>query len=158
MPLILLMLIARPISRLWPQPLRYRRAGGEPLYWLWLILVICSTIHLHGTSRLLISCCSSNWLWQVALVDDPGCAYQFDRFQSYLGKRWRQIHLLGVPALLLSGIHTVLIGSHYLGELEWTGESTSSLNRRRYDLVLLARARLFWSLLLLEVLRSTSNT
>jgi len=44
-----------------------------------------------------------------------------DRFQSYLGKRWRQIHLL--LALLLSGIHTVLIGSHYLGELEWTWEN-----------------------------------
>jgi len=62
---------------------------------------------------------------QLALagVGAPGCAYQFDRFQSYLGKRWRQIHLLGVPALLLSGIHTVLIGSHYLGELEWTWEN-----------------------------------
>jgi len=28
----------------------------------------------------------------------------------------------------------VLIGSHYLGELEWTWEN-SSLNRRRYDSV-----------------------
>jgi len=79
-------------------------------------------------------------------VDDPAALTSFDRFQSYLGKRWR-LHLLGVPALLLSGIHTVLIGSHYLGELEWTWESTSSLNRRRYDSVGAAGASaFFWSL------------
>jgi len=28
----------------------------------------------------------------------PAALTSFDRFQSYLGKRWRQIHLLGVPA------------------------------------------------------------
>jgi hypothetical protein len=37
-----------------------------------------------------------------------------------LGKRWRQIHLLAIPALLLATVHTVLIGSHYLGELDGT--------------------------------------
>jgi len=77
----------------------------------------------------------------------PAALTSFDRFQSYLGKRWRQIHLLGVPALLLSGIHTVLIGSHYLGELEWTWENQlRALIVGGMILVLLARARLFWSL------------
>jgi DMSO/TMAO reductase YedYZ heme-binding membrane subunit len=37
-----------------------------------------------------------------------------------LGDRWRYIHLLGVPALILGVVHTVLVGSHYLGATEWT--------------------------------------
>jgi len=52
---------------------------------------------------------------------------------------------MGVPALLLSGIHTVLIGSHYLGELEWTWENQlrALIVGGMILLVLLARSRLF---------------
>jgi len=50
------------------------------LYWLWLILVICS-IHLHAFDFMLpaANCGGSTG------VDDPA-ALKFDRFQSYLGK------------------------------------------------------------------------
>jgi DMSO/TMAO reductase YedYZ heme-binding membrane subunit len=53
----------------------------------------------------------------------PAALTSFDRLQKSLGQRWRQIHLLSVPALILCAIHTVLIGSHYFGGLQWTWEN-----------------------------------
>jgi len=44
----------------------------------------------------------------------------------------------------------VLIGSHYLGELEWTWENHLSLNRRRYDSVVAGASASFLVTLLLE--------
>jgi DMSO/TMAO reductase YedYZ heme-binding membrane subunit len=62
----------------------------------------------------------------VALVlMTPAALTSFDRLQKSLGQRWRQIHLLSVPALILCAIHTVLIGSHYFGGLQWTWEINS---------------------------------
>jgi DMSO/TMAO reductase YedYZ heme-binding membrane subunit len=52
---------------------------------------------------------SSDWMMKK-LGASPG--------GSGLQNRWRQIHLLTVPALLCCVLHTVLIGSHYLGNLE----------------------------------------
>jgi sulfite exporter TauE/SafE len=156
--LLMLALIARPISRLWPQPLRYRRALGVGAF----VLAVAHTSYMLDHTL----------AWNFEAFDfmlpqqhlaltagglalglmTPAALTSFDRFQRYLGKRWRQIHLLGVPALLLSGIHTVLIGSHYLGELEWTWENQlrALIVAGMVLLVLLARSRLFWSLLLLE--------
>jgi len=65
----------------------------------------------------------------------------FDNLQKSLGKHWRPIHLLTVPALLLGTIHIVLIGSH---QLQAVILSIITL------MVLLVRWRLFWSLLSLE--------
>ncbi|MFM6199928.1 MAG: sulfite exporter TauE/SafE family protein, partial [Dolichospermum sp.] len=55
------------------------------------------------------------------------------------GKYWRQIHLFIVPALLLSAIHTVLMGSHY-----FRNQLTVILLGIITLGVLLVRSRYFW--------------
>jgi len=87
-----------PISRLWPQPLRrYRRAWGafravaHTSYMLDHTLAWNFSFDFMPQQQLALSVA-----WHR--VDDPAALTSFDRFQSYLGKRWRQIHLLGVPA------------------------------------------------------------
>jgi hypothetical protein len=82
----------------------------------------------------------------------PAALTSFDRLQKALGQRWRQIHLLSVPALVLCAIHTVLIGSHYFGGLQWTwGNQLRAVLLGIMTLgVLLVRSRFCWSLLALE--------
>ena len=84
----------------------------------------------------------------------PAAITSFDRIQSYLGKRWRQIHLLGVPAAILSAIHALLIGSHYLGAGvgNWSNQIWAILLGIVTLGVLLVRSRFFWSILSLEKL------
>jgi sulfite exporter TauE/SafE len=155
---LMLALIARPISRLWSSPLRYRRALGvgafvlslahtshmleHTLQWNFTALPFLLPMHQLGMG--------AGALGLVFMT--PAALTSFDRIQRYLGKRWRQIHLLGVPAVLLSTIHAVLIGSHYLGGLEWAWET-----KLRVVLlggvtlgVLLVRLRQFWSILSLK--------
>lgn len=50
----------------------------------------------------------------------PAALTSFDWMVKILGDRWRYIHLLGVSALILGVVHTMLIGSHYLGATKWT--------------------------------------
>ncbi len=155
---LMLALIARPISHFWVHPLRYRRALGVGAY----VLALGHTAHMVEHTL--------NWNFNafsfmlpvhrlgmatgiVALVlMTPAALTSFDRLQKSLGRRWRQIHLLGVPALILCVIHTMLIGSHYFGGLQWT-----LANQLRAVLlgvmtlgVLLVRWRFCWSLLSLE--------
>ncbi|NES86081.1 MAG: sulfite exporter TauE/SafE family protein, partial [Moorea sp. SIO2B7] len=127
--LLILALIARPLSGLWAAPLRYRRAIGVGSF----VLAIAHTGHMLDHSL--------NWNLEAIsfmlpqhrfgigagivalLLITPAAFTSFERLQKALGKRWRQIHLLAVPALVLAAIHTVLIGSHYLGELGWTWDN-----------------------------------
>lgn len=156
--LLMLALIARPISGFWAQPLRYRRAIGVGAF----------VLAIAHTSRMLDH--SLNWNLEAMsfmlpqhqlgigtgalalLLMTPAALTSFDRLQKALGKLWRQIHLLCVPALILSVIHTVLIGSHYLGELGWSWENQlRAISIGMITLgVLLVRSRFFWSLLSLE--------
>ncbi len=155
---LILALIARPISRLWPHPLRYRRALGVGAF----VLAMAHTSHMldHTLNWNLDAFSFMLPVYQLGMgtgalalvLMTPAALTSFDLLQKALGKRWRQIHLLGVPALLLAGIHTVLIGSHYLGEMQWTwgNEFRSVIVGIIVIVVLLARSRLFWSLVLLE--------
>jgi hypothetical protein len=150
--LLILALIARPISGLWAQPLHYRRALGVGAYVLalahaghmlehtlqWNFEALAFMLPLHQIGI---------WTGIVALVlMTPGALTSFDRIQKSLGPRWRQIHLLAVPALILTAVHTVLIGSHYLGELEWTWQNQlrSAIALILVLSVLLVRSRWFW--------------
>ena len=120
---LVLALAARPISRVWTGPLRYRRVLGVGAFAL-------SWLHvLHMMSH--------TWQWQVQAVQfmlpshqigiglgigaialmAPAALTSFDRAQKALGSHWRKLHLLSAPALILVAIHTVLIGSHYWGAL-----------------------------------------
>ena len=155
---LMLALIARPISHFWPQPLRYRRALGVGAY----VLALAHTLHMldhtlgwqfDAFSFMLPIHQLGLWAGILALVlMTPAALTSFDRIQNYLGKHWRQIHLLSIPAVLLCTIHTMLIGSHYLGGLEWTwGNQLGAVLLGVVTLaVLLVRTRQFWLILLLE--------
>ncbi len=155
---LMLALIARPISGFWEQLLRYRRALGVGAF----VLSLAHTTHmmqhtlnwnLNAFSFMLQMHQLGMALGVAALVlMTPAALTSFDNLQKSLGKRWRQIHLLSIPAWILSGIHTLLIGSHYFGGLKWTWE-----NQVRAVIlgvvmlaVLLIRRRFFWSFLSLE--------
>lgn len=155
---LILALIARPVSKLWPPLLCYRRALGVGAF----VLAVAHTAHLMDHSL--------HWnlsaLWfllpqhQVGMVTGmmalllmmPAAITSRDRIQHYLGKRWRWLHLLTVPALLMASLHAILIGSHYLGGFEWTLQNKllTALLAAILLAVLLVRTRYFWSLLSLE--------
>jgi uncharacterized protein len=123
---LMLALIARPVSDFWATPLRYRRAFGVGAY----VLSLAHTTHMMEHSL--------QWNFQafwflplefqwaivaggVALIlMTPAALTSFDSMQKKLGKYWRKIHLLGVPALIFTSIHAAIIGSHYLGSLQTT--------------------------------------
>ncbi len=155
---LILALVARPISSLWAAPLRYRRALGVGAF----VLSSAHTTHMMEHSL--------QWnfaaffflppeyqlgmvLGAIALVlMTPAALTSFDNLQKFLGKRWRPIHLLSVPALLLSAIHAVIIGSHYLGSFQssWGNTLAAVLLGLVTLAVLLVRWRFFWSMLSLQ--------
>lgn len=155
---LMLALIARPISRIWAQPLKYRRALGVGAF----VLSVAHTLHtidhtlawkLQALSFMLPTHQAAIWMGIVALVFmAPAAVTSFDGMVKWLGRHWRSIHLLTVPALILAAVHAVLIGSMYLGDLEWT--TTHKLWSVLLGIsvigVLLTRSRWFWLLLGLE--------
>lgn len=127
--LLMLALVARPISRFWAAPLHYRRVIGVGSF----ILVLAHTAHMLDHSL--------NWnLDAIAFMIPqhrlgmaggflslflmfPAAITSSDRLQKNLGQRWRKIHLLTVPAFLFAIVHTVLLGSHYLGNFQLSFDS-----------------------------------
>lgn len=124
--LLMLALVARPLSRVYPAPLKYRRAIGVGAF----ILALAHTGYMLDRSL--------NWnidaiafmipQHQIGIAHGilalllmlPAAVTSSDRLQQRLGKYWRKIHLLTVPSLILAVVHTVLSGSHYLGNLQLT--------------------------------------
>jgi hypothetical protein len=82
----------------------------------------------------------------------PAACTSFDRMAIVLGKYWRRIHLLNVPALILCTLHTIWLGSHYLGGLDWSWQNWLAvfLLAGTTICVLLVRLRCFWLLFSLE--------
>ncbi|MBW4623010.1 MAG: sulfite exporter TauE/SafE family protein [Cyanosarcina radialis HA8281-LM2] len=151
---LMLALIARPVSRLWSYPLRYRRGLGVGAF----VLSIAHTLHmlehtfdwhLHALSFMLPVHQIAIWTGILALgLMVPAACTSFDSMLQRLGKRWRQIHLLTMPAFVLAVLHTIAIGSHYLGGLEWTAAHKfwSVVLVAIALLVLFLRCRWFWVL------------
>lgn len=155
---LVLALIARPISRLWPGLLRYRRALGVGAFVLSVAHVAHMAEHAWGWNLAAIAFMLPQHQWGIwagavaLLLMAPAAFTSFDRAQRHLGTVWRSLHLLSVPALLLLVLHCILIGSSYLGRLQLT-----SLNWLATGLlativlsVLLLRVRQTWVLLALE--------
>ena len=156
--LLMLALVARPISRFWSKPLHYRRALGMGAY----LLALAHTGHMLDHTLQWRAEVISFMLPQhqigmevgilAVVLMTPAALTSFDWIQQKLGNRWRQIHLLVVPGFILAIVHTVLIGSDYLGGLKgswqhqlWTGAlSMTALG------VLLIRMRWVWALFSLE--------
>lgn len=155
---LMLALLARPVSKFLPQLLRYRRALGVGAF----VLAVAHTFHmldhtLKWNFDAVFFMLPQHQLGMTAgmtalLLMLPAAVTSCDRIQHHLGKLWRQIHLLSVPAFLLCAVHATLIGSHYLGGFEST-----AVNQWRALLlgiialgVLFVRSRLFWSILSLK--------
>ena len=153
--LLMLALIARPLSSFWTSPLQCRRIIGIGAF----VLASAHTAHMLDHSL--------NWnLDAIAFMLPqhrlgiaggilslflmlPAVITSNDRLQKKLGKSWRKIHLLTVPALILAIAHTVFIGSHYLGDLQLSFDSKlrTILVVLVGIAVLLVRSPLFWTVI-----------
>ena len=156
--LLILALIARPVHRFWGHLLRYRRLLGVAAF----VLGIAHSWHkLDHTLKWNLEAFSFMLpLHQLAMVAGlaalvlmtPAAVTSSDRLQKFFGKRWRQIHLLAVPGLLLATMHAILIGSSYLGNLDITrtNKLQSVIIGGLVLGVLGVRSPLLWSLLRLK--------
>jgi sulfite exporter TauE/SafE len=151
-----LALVARPISKLWPAPRRYRRALGVGAF----LLAIAHTAHMLQHSW--------NWNWQALQFMLPQHQWGMAAgalglglmvplaftshpiAQQRLGKFWRNLHLLSIPALILCGLHCTLAGSSYLGSPHPQGVWHSFILAALVGGVLALRSRRVWALFNLE--------
>ncbi|WP_299414019.1 sulfite exporter TauE/SafE family protein [Acaryochloris sp. IP29b_bin.148] len=163
--LLMLALIARPIQPLWSAPLHYRRLLGVSAFlfsWVHVLRVLDHSLQWSFAAIPFMLPLHQVGLWAgiAALVLlTPLATTSTNRMVKRLGPHWRRLHLLSVPALLLVGGHTVMIGSDYLGGLEWTG---AHLGRTVAIatvilLVLLLRCRWVWALFSLEKFYGASS-
>ncbi|WOD37586.1 sulfite exporter TauE/SafE family protein [Nodosilinea sp. E11] len=153
---LFLALIARPVSRCWPSLLVYRRALGVGAF----VLSIAHIGHMvtMGWNPLTLPFLLprlqvGGWAGIVAFgLMTPLALTSFDQAQRYLGYQWRRLHLLSLPIFVLVVIHTLLLGSRYLGGFERsTPNQLAAIALVTLALVaLLLRWRWFWSLLSLE--------
>ncbi|MDX2213106.1 MAG: sulfite exporter TauE/SafE family protein [Oculatellaceae cyanobacterium bins.114] len=121
---LVLALIARPISRFWAHPLHYRRVLGVGAFVLSLVHTLHMLEHSWGWNLDAFTFMLPQHQWgiiagAIALICmTPAACTSFDGAQKRLGRLWRSLHLLAVPALVLAVTHCILIGSHYLGQLQ----------------------------------------
>ena len=123
---LIIALIARPIHPLWAAPLRYRRVIGVGAF----VLAVAHTIHMvehtWGWNLRALQFMLPQHQWGITLgaagllLMTPAALTSFNKAQKALGKHWRSIHLLTLPALILCAAHCILTGSHYLGRLQLT--------------------------------------
>lgn len=122
--LLMLALVARPLSNLWLAPLQYRRVIGVGAC----VLALAHTAHMldHSLNWNLDAIAFMLPQHRLGMVGGilslflmlPAAFTSSDRLQQTLGQRWRKIHLLTVPAMILAVAHTVLLGSNYLGDFQ----------------------------------------
>ena len=156
--LLMLALIARPISGLWSGLIVYRRALGVGAF----IVSIAHTVHMieHSFSWNIdsFSFLTPEFRWGIyfgataLILMTPAALTSFDSLQKSLGKSWRIIHLLSIPALILGSIHAIIIGSNYLGSVQstWISKLAPFILGILVVGVLLIRTHIFWSALGLQ--------
>ncbi len=126
---LIIALLARPISHYWAVPLRYRRVLGVSAFVLSIVHLIHMLDHsLNWNLRAITFLLPSYQLGLAAgagaiVLMLPAALTSTDAMVDRLGSHWRKLHLLAVPALLLVAMHTILVGSHYLGALTWTWQN-----------------------------------
>ncbi|MFN4814263.1 MAG: sulfite exporter TauE/SafE family protein [Pseudanabaena sp.] len=127
--LLILTLAARPLSHLlkFCAPLMlYRRAIGVGAF----VLSIAHTFHMvehsfqwnfDALSFMIPQHQVSIWIGAIAIaLMTPAALTSSDWMVKRLGRYWRYLHLLSVPALLLASVHSIAIGSNYLGAMTLT--------------------------------------
>ena len=130
--LLILALAARPLSEFFKfgkALLIYRRAIGVGAF----VLSLAHTFHkIEHTFQwnfdalffMIPQHQISIWLGAIAIaLLTPAALTSSDWMVTKLGKFWRYLHLLSVPALLLASIHTIAIGSNYLGAVQWNAKN-----------------------------------
>ena len=153
--LLMLALVARPFSSFWAAPLQYRRAIGVGAF----ALALAHTAHMfdHSLNWNLNAIAFMLPQHRLGMVGGilslflmlPAAVTSSDRLQKSLGKRWRKIHLLTVPALIFAVGHTVMLGSHYLGDLQLSFDSKlrAVIVLGLLSLICLARSSFLWKIL-----------
>lgn len=147
--LLAIALVARPLSQIWSAPLHYRRALGVGAYILALAHTGHTLEHALGWNPDAFFFLLPLHQWGFALgmaslvLMTPAALTSFDRAQKALGANWRRLHLLGVPALGLAGLHAICIGSSYLGSSGNEGQAIALGSA--VLLALLLRCAWFWS-------------
>lgn len=156
--LLALALIARPISKLWSGPLRFRRLIGVGAF----MLAIAHTLHMLEHSwnwnpaaiRFMLPQHQLGiWLGIVALLLlIPLTLTSTPAAQRQLGKYWRSLHRLSIPILLLGWLHGTLVGPTYLGNLQFQGRPLihTMLLSCGMLVVLAVRSPLIWKLMGLQ--------
>ncbi|PZU92813.1 MAG: ferric reductase [Pseudanabaena sp.] len=130
--LLTLALAARPLSQVFKfcsNLMLYRRAIGVGAF----VLSLAHTFHkIEHTFQwnfdallfMIPQHQISIWIGAIAIaLMTPAALTSTDWMVLKLGKAWRYLHLLSVPALLLASVHTIAIGSSYLGAMEWNLKS-----------------------------------
>ncbi len=127
--LLILALASRPLSQIFKSCsalMTYRRAIGVGAF----VLSLAHTFHkiehtfqwnFDALSFMIPQHQISIWLGAISIaLMTPAALTSSDWMVNKLGKSWRYVHLLSVPALVLASVHTIAIGSNYLGAMEWT--------------------------------------
>lgn len=152
---LVLALVARPVSRLWAGLLQCRRVLGVGAFVLSVAHVLHMVEHSWGWNMQALFFMLPQHQWGVwvgvmALVCLlPAALTSFDQAQKWLGDKWRALHLLAIPALVLAAIHGILIGSHYLGAGQISVWNKIAVGLLSFTVlgVFLIRWRWIWSLL-----------
>jgi uncharacterized protein len=155
---LVLSLVARPISRLWSVPMRYRRVLGMGAFVLSLAHSVQMVEHSWGWNFQAFRFMLPWHQWGVVLGASalalmlPLALTSTDWAQRWLGRFWRHLHLLSIPALVLCSLHCLMLGTRYLGtghlspaQMVHTGVFVGVVG-----LALLVRSHRFWSLLSLD--------
>ncbi len=155
---LVLALVARPLHRIWPVILTYRRALGVGAFVLSAVHGLHVLVHawdwnLQAVGFMLPSHQLSIGLGAGAIaLMLPAALTSFDLAQKRLGKTWRKLHLLSVPAFVLCVVHAIAIGPNFLGssQLGWRNWCLTGGLIAVVVAVLLARCRWCWSVFALE--------
>lgn len=155
---LILALIARPMHVYLPALMRYRRGLGVGAFLLSLVHTIHKLEHLLAWNLSAVWFLPVEFQWGMGagvlalIFMTPAAFTSFDFMQKSLGPNWRRIHLLTIPALILTAIHAVLIGSTYLGALKLTifNQIATLLLIFIILAVLMMRSPLIWSIFKLK--------
>jgi uncharacterized protein len=153
--LLIAALVARPIGLLWAAPLRYRRALGVGAFLLTLAHIAHSVDHTLAWNLAAVTFMLPTQQVGMAtgalatLLLAPAAGTSFDAMVRRLGSNWRRLHLLALPALILAVLHTLLLGSSYLGGLALTPAHWLRISGLALVLLAVVLVRLpgIWSLL-----------
>ncbi len=108
---LILALVARPLSRLWPGPHRYRRLIGVGAWVLAVIHVGHGVVHHWQWNLRVVLFMVPAHRWGIAAgaialtLLLPLALTSFPLAQRRLGSHWRSLHLLSLPALALALLH-----------------------------------------------------